>query len=810
MTISKFKRPAKSLVALYGICAFAMIATSRAMAAGADAAAAEESTAANSTLDEITVTARRKEERLQDVPISVTAVSAETLSTKGIVDLSEFTKVTPALASNSGDTRGTYLWLRGMQGIVPFFADAPFILGSGGQYFDTGSIEVLKGPQGTTFGGSSAGGAIVTNPIKPGESFGGFAQYGTGDYSREDFEGAVDVPFFDGKLLTRTSFQSITRKGYVTDPTTGKDYDGVGQTTARESIIFRPVDGVENYTVVNYFAQRDNGRALFSVLGNYNPNGLLAFLDGQVPGQPGALDSDLASHLPGGSLGLYKTSPNIQSLGRDGETENALTVIDTLRWDINSNISIANIASYRREAYQDNEDVPAIIPFLLPSNDPRAIAYRDSPLQYQHSWSEEIRLTGKALGDRLNYTAGIFSKGYTPIELQNWSGAFGQTTLNTTIGNPILPNNEYAGYGNVEYDFSNWVPGLIAEAGYRESRDIIHNERTDYGGLDNLSTPVEDLPIVRQLSQSAAFNTNAWRAGLRYKFNPEQMVYFTASKGTTPGQVNVTFPPGFQVVQPETLTQLEFGTKSDFDIHGVRVRTNLAAYYGWYNNVQVSVTTLVQANPPPAPKTLVVVTNNAATAHTRGADLDLNIAPVDWFELAGSFAYNDNIFTSWPTVDSTTGQTVDRANSPFIGSLRFKYTLDAILKLPVPRAWGQMKIDTTYTRMPSTVYEGLTPFGPNFVTYSTITLANGYGPAASALGPNVVQAMTVPGFHEWDISASWTDPVGIKGLSAILGVNNLNNNTQGLAGQPAYGAAGWVGLLAAPPRMWTLNLRYSF
>jgi iron complex outermembrane receptor protein len=191
----------------------------------AQAASADSS----SGLEEIVVTARRREERLQTVPLAVTAFSQADIEKQHIQQVSDLAKQVPSLAimTNSSDTLGSHSFtisLRGLPGTVAYFADVPLGGPNGenygfstGLYYDLDNLEVINGPQGTLFGKNSIGGLISIEPKHPTNDFEGYAKATFGNYGDREFEGAVNIPIVQDKVLLRIAGQSQQRDGYTTD-----------------------------------------------------------------------------------------------------------------------------------------------------------------------------------------------------------------------------------------------------------------------------------------------------------------------------------------------------------------------------------------------------------------------------------------------------------------------------------------------------------------------------------------------------------------------------------------------------------------
>ncbi len=249
------------------------------------------------------MTARRKEERAQTVPIAMTTFSQKDIEKKRILQISDLAKNVPSLASNqnSSDANGFYsgqIRLRGLPGNRYLFrrcAAWQRRLQSGdgalpmarlpASFFDLDNTEVLKGPQGTLFGKNSIGGLISIEPKKPTNNFEGYASAEFGNYSDRKLEGAINIPIIDDKVMLRIAGQSQQRDGYTIDQSNGKDYDNRDYYSWRVSLVVRPTDDLENYFIYDGYYQHSNGSA--NIPSFVNPDFVLTQLgQGYVPLTP--------------------------------------------------------------------------------------------------------------------------------------------------------------------------------------------------------------------------------------------------------------------------------------------------------------------------------------------------------------------------------------------------------------------------------------------------------------------------------------------------------------------------------------------
>ena len=233
---------------------------------------ADSETAASGDIQEIVVTARRRDETLQSVPIAISAFSGAELGEKSIETAFDLQRFVPSLQDSYLTNRDAdQLSIRSIPGVIAYFAEAPVVsavsAAGGGPtsaagpalYYDLSDVEVLKGPQGTLFGGTTTGGAVLFQPKKPTENFEGYAQITLGNYNDHEFEGAVNAPIVPGKLLVRIAGQTQQRDGYTHDVIHDKDLDNRDYYAARIGVTFLPSDNFENYFVYSSFFSDNNG-----------------------------------------------------------------------------------------------------------------------------------------------------------------------------------------------------------------------------------------------------------------------------------------------------------------------------------------------------------------------------------------------------------------------------------------------------------------------------------------------------------------------------------------------------------------------
>jgi len=765
--------------AAHATCLLTLVAVSTARAqeaapapAGAASApsAPEDNAAKGAKLQEVVVSARRTRENPQRVPISINAFTPEALQKEDVRTSTDLEKNVPGLTICCGKGRALYNFVRGIQGVQSYFAETPMLgvvggatsLAGSSMYFDLENLSVLKGPQGTLFGVSTNGGALLFAPKKPTDFFEGYFSGEMGNYGRRIIEGVVNVPVND-RLKFRVGVQSAFVDGYVTDQTSGAKLGKDDYTVGRLAVNFKPVAGVENDLFVNQYTAKGTLPPFVPVA--INPNGAARATIGS------ALDTYIAQQQAAGYYSLI-------GLSTPARTENVNDVHQTnianiTSWRISDTLILRNIIGYTRLYINEYFDADGT-PYRIYDNNVAG----GTPPGSSQGLSEEVQVQGKTLGGLLDYTAGFFyarSKPGTPSTvIADLSDAFGiqtSTRASTQFDTKAL-------YAQGTYDLAAVAKGLKATAGYRFTIDNRSLKQSSSLIIPSIALvlPNPDLDLHSKSKKGS------YTLGLTYQATPRTMYYFTNSKGFLNGGFNTNVTNATDAPYgPESLNNFELGVKSDFNIGGMRARANLAGVYGLYEDAQVSVTTLVNAGTPQ--QTFAVLTRNAAKGVVRGLEWEFTLVPSSAFQFNFFGAYLRNKYTEWKSTDPATGAQVDLSSTPFVFVPKLKYGVTAVAYLPVSEDLGEMSVNATYTHQDKVV---------------TTAVQN---PQWYDMGPAI---------DNLNLGYTWDTVMGKRGLTASLFVNNVLQNKNANGGFGAYSSLGVVGYSPAVPRMWGLRLRQAF
>lgn len=381
-------------------------------------------------IDEIVVTARRREERLQDVPVSISVLSQQQLANYNISNVGEIALYTPSVSTNSrwGDDLATFT-IRGFTqesrttaSVGVYFADVVAPRGASsqtsgdgagpGMMFDLENIQVLKGPQGTLFGRNTTGGAVLLVPRKPTDQFEGYVEASAGNYDMRQFQGVVNIPLADRARL-RLGVDHKKRDGHLKNVgTTGPShFSDVDYISARASLVLDITDSLENYTILTY-SESDN-KGSFPTVTHCNSS---AMGGGMFGGFLGDMCQDqLNRQAAAGSTGFWDTASSLPNPRSEKEEWRA---INTTTWTVSDNFTVKNIISYGRLETLNNS--PAwgsdywFQPFMNPAN---AIPYRYAAAGARgdgvkttdmSSFVEELQFQGLAFDSKLSWQAGLY------------------------------------------------------------------------------------------------------------------------------------------------------------------------------------------------------------------------------------------------------------------------------------------------------------------------------------------------------------------------------------------------------------------
>ncbi|GFE79876.1 TonB-dependent receptor [Steroidobacter agaridevorans] len=782
------------------ICAAAVSATTVLSSGFAHAQAVASSTEpqVGQSLEEVMVTARRREESAQSVPIAVTALGAAELENHRVESLENLQTVVPALSVSaaSGRPNAPVYSLRGIRPtealygqdptVAVYFADVVISPAEGtnlGMY-DLASLQVLKGPQGTLFGRNTTGGAVLLTPKRPGREFGGDVKIGFGNYGRNETQLGLDMPFADSFAM-RLSGRTIDSDGYQTNvapgPMNGAKLGGESTRSARVSAVWDVTDNVENYTIVSWDSKDTNGRG--TVLQAINPATTLRCYDGPTnPNGPCGANEALPSYFDALERARGRDRNDVESDMRQRDETEVWGIVNTTTVSLSDTLTLKSIAGYRDfETYSEYDIDASAIPGILTSMQTATL---------QHA-SYELQLLGSAFDNRFDWVTGLYW--YNEDGVQNSPG-------DVLVG--VNPNNPFMQLGAVDnssYSFFaqgiyRLTPELSLTAGVRwnyDEKEMTLSSKTPAAcSLRDPNTGAL-LPADRcSVTLSDSFSQPTGTLSLDYKVRDDVLLYAASRLGYRSGGFNLraTTPVEYAPFDPETVIDLELGIKADWFVGDWRMRSNVAAYNQWYDDIQRTVGV---TNPIGVPGSAI---QNAAKANVFGIEVEQTIAPTDNLSLQLNYAYTKPEYDDW--VDPFTGD--DLTDTPFHFTPEHAAAASLTYTVPMQGA-GELRFSASASYRSHVWINSL----------QTIQ-------AIRRTPASVLPFMQQDAYTLLDLSAGWT---GVMGSSFDISayVKNVADKEYSLGGIQLYESArpdirpfGIVTKAYGEPRTYGVELRYNF
>ncbi|HEX7853904.1 MAG TPA: TonB-dependent receptor [Sphingobium sp.] len=574
---------------------------------------------------EIVVTAQRRSERLIDVPASITAISAETLTKSGINNTADLAKAVPGIAmtfyggflqpavrgitstgANLGENSNVAMYVDGVyqpQQIATLI-DLP----------DIQQVEVLKGPQGALYGQNATGGAILVTSMAPSFTPHGNFSASYGAYNDVSVRGYVTAPLSD-TIAASLSGGYQNRDGFRRHVITNQRDKGLDSKVIRGKLLFQPSTEAK-ITLTGYYSDREDSAtyAGFAINGNsigYAPN--LAGIG--LPSIPIPASPQIRNPSQ------FATDPNvftrIRSAGGNARGE----------FDVGAGI-VTSVTSYseNKTNYRNDGDYSAVDIGTATANFLRS-----------HYFIQDMNFASRKFGSVSFLVGGFYLNGAESFDNNNFDLLFpsvppAPTTILFTASsqNARVDKEIIAGYGEATLQATDRIV-LTAGGRYTREKQRAFSDRAIFtpGG-----TAVKVPNQVEYPGGAVVFSKFTPRITARYEITPRSNVYASWGQGFKSGIVNST---DFTIapVKPETINAYEIGYKG-VPIPGVRF--NIAAFLYDYKNLQSVVYVPGSA----------YITQNAATARIKGVDFDVSWSVTPSFTLTGSGSFLDGKYRNFP------------------------------------------------------------------------------------------------------------------------------------------------------------------
>lgn len=726
--------------------AFALAAPAQAQT---DAAQAPEATADSGQIADIVVTARRREEKAQSLPIAITAISAADIAKLGARSAPDAVRSVPGLQFDvgggiSGNAFTSSIYIRGVgqneylatsDPGVALYIDGVYYARQVGSVFDLADIkdlEVLRGPQGTLFGKNALGGALNVTTTAPADKFSALVQGNVGSYGRADAGLVVTGPIIPGKLNAKLAVQYRGYDGY------GRQFNGVrtndeDTVLARGALLFKPTDKFDITLAFDGQIRRQHPVTQHIVSLTPGP-----FPDGSA-NYPTFLWNQLVAPVVGTRFGTNQLTDSIYTSNSTGGTRSDLDnsgISLTGEYRFNDALKIKSITAYRHLITKSDHDNSASSVGLNTESD----------VDRQDQFSQELQLSGSAY-QIIDYTAGFYYFHELPRyrnSTVNFPGLYDAlTTIFNQIGQPAFQQafgipvpsvlalnfnlygrdevDNYAGYaqGTLHLGSKIALTGGVRYTDESKSLDFSQTEAlTNTCVLDPARTAAQCLYNVKQ-------RWTDWspRGDITYKPFNGLLLYGSISKGFKSGGFNgrAQSPDLLTPYNPETLYAYEIGFKSDFlDRHA---RLNVSAYINEYNNIQLDGS---RTGPNGALQTFTL---NGGQARIRGVEAELLLKPIRAFTFNGSFAYTDARYTKLScnvigyfngginlcdannVFNGTAEQRALAFNEKLPRTPEFTYSLGGTYVLPLGRKYGTLTANASYNYRSRVFYDARNAVG---------------------------------------------------------------------------------------------------
>ncbi len=664
-----------------------LLVSCAAFALSAGAAVAQEG--GEFAVEEVVVTAQKRSENLQDVPVSVTALSGDALVDRGVSNVTGLNNLAPGLRVSSGDAAANpKIFIRGV-GLSDFnpnsssgvgiYVDGVYVsspLAQMAGFFDIGQIEILRGPQGTLYGRNTNGGAVNVATKRPTRTFSAEASAEYATYDAVNLSGAVSGPVIQDVLSVRAAGQVVKDDGYTYNRVTGNDLNDTDYWAVRLSALYTPREDVEALFQVNRFVNRGDAtqpqhRALFPLTpAAAGPDGFCA---------PGFYGSGQC----GDAFGYADLDNDDRATAANQEGKDKIDLFGAsaqVTWDLGP-ISLVSVTAYswaHRNAFENTDSSP---------NRMIEINY----LARQRQFTQELRLQSNSGPDApLNWVLGGYYMDETVKDASTqdvlgdlrplFPDGFSLADSVAAFSYPYTQKTKsYAVFGQADYRLTERLVGTV---GLRYSAD---DKSFDYR-----SQAEGGLIVLLTSNQDKTFSAWSGRLGLRYEVSDDLNIYATYNRGFKSGGFFgglATTPEELIPYDNEQLDAYEVGLKSE--LFDRRLRLNLSAFYYDYKDQQVFAQALRNG-------LTVLVLDNAANSEVYGAEI----------EATARLSQNLSVDAGLSLLDAKYGEYFSEGDD-FTGNRlpqSPKLTFNAAANYVRPLAWGGDVVATVDAAYSSKIY----------------------------------------------------------------------------------------------------------
>lgn len=547
-----------------------------------------------SLLEEVVVTARKREESFVDVPISITTFSSKAIENSGATRLQELKFSVPNMAMREGNASTSTIGFRGIvsavrnigfDSAVGVYVDDVFIgrpVAFNADFFDVAQVEVLRGPQGTLFGRNTMVGAINVRTLQPSDEFTGRIKLTAGNNNTLNANGYVSGALVEGAAWGSLSVATFNRDGFVNNIFDGKKYGDENRDSVRGKFVFAASDTLEISINADYLDE-DSLRHPSQILEN------------------GALSTS-AQDLASLSV-IDHNFPNTEKRQISG-------VSTIVSWDFPNEMNLQSITAAR---YSD---------FEITVDDDRSsggLSIHSTFLDESDQFTQEFRITSPG-DNRFRYVAGLY---YLDVD----SSTDRSTPLNGNPGLSIdarVQSESFAAFGSADYDLTEQLTATVGLRWTTEDKEVIFSQ-----------TPGLGFPAVAEIKDARTDSAVSGNVAVNYAVSDSVAAYGTVAKGFKSGGFNTDYVGNDQIeFDEESVISYELGIKAT--LGDGRGRLNGSVFFMDYSDLQVNTQTAVGFQ-----------LGNAGGAETKGFEVDFLYYLSDQLLFQAAVGYTDSEYTDF-------------------------------------------------------------------------------------------------------------------------------------------------------------------
>ena len=649
-------------------------------------------------LEEVVVTAQKRQQSMQEVPIAVTAITGDSLSKQNITNIEGLNNSLPNVQinrfSNSPDTAVFTIRGVGVNDADPYVGTTVSVVVDGvvvgvntnalQSLFDIERVEILRGPQGTLFGANTTGGVVNVVTRQPTGEFGGEAQVAVGNYGRLQLNGTVDFPINDS-LSGKVSVLHNQHDGFFENYLDGGDLGSTDMTTLRSYLKYEK-DAYDATLIAEYGRSRNGAQTSRSIANE----SIVLYVPGQSSDEP-----------------IHKRGQNADLPDQNDKDSYALTL--TQNWSTNSGdwVSITSYREYEQELFSDDDATTEQLLQTMRTTD-------------HWQFSQELR-NSFDLSERFRMTAGAF---YFQQEYELDQEGVLDGFLRG-LGQPQQQQQENWSASVFAQGYYDLTADLTLQAGIRyahentEAFSLTSNSFTATpGALASFDDPVIPGSVISAEGEES-WDEVGYKLGLDYQLNDDIMVYGYYAHGFKSGGFTgrIAVAQDIGPFDPEYLDTWELGFKAD--LLDRRLRANFAVFYNEYEDMQVTQNVTYPSGANSAS------VQNAGEAHSSGAELELTAFVSDNLSFNLAAAYLDSQYDEYDTTspDPVTGElvTTSFAGNPLMNAPQWSGNASVNYTLPVANGETDFFLQVTHS---SDKISNYTAFPQERVSEITLVNAN--------------------------------------------------------------------------------------